>query len=331
MEEEHYNYTEAYRQFGNEKYLADDETLEQVIAQDAEILKHHGVSQEEIAHSLRRLFSTFNDFLAHRSPGPQEPMKGIRLWKYVFDLGVEYCPYLAGVYSNTDWLVWVEGLQNGNKGYHPKNGPTNVSDMLPAMIEKMGFFEGKIFYGIKLEWAIAVHNLVRDVPLTSYVPRYEKRAWSSCNSFFLSWEEEKGLLSKAVDRVLFLWYNNRLYSNGRIYTPDWVRERQDLLEIPKLVMRKAIYKERVSPAIISYVAPGDLDLSNLKYNFRFKRFDTERTRNPEFWGLLIGEEKSILSPDALLMGLPIDKYVSHFNKGDIELLHLTTSFDKIVG
>ncbi|MBI4019720.1 MAG: hypothetical protein HY367_00180 [Candidatus Aenigmarchaeota archaeon] len=293
-----FNYTEAYRKYGNEKYLAPGETFEQVVARDAETLKHHGVTREEIGSSLRRLFSTYNDFLGHRAPGPQEPVAGMRLGRHYWELGSEGCPYLSGVASSIDWIVGVEGLPNGNKAHHPEDGPTFVSDMLPAMIEQLGFFEGNVYYGIKPEWAVAVHNMVKDADLPPYVPKYEKRAWTGVKMFFQSWEGEKD---------------------------------KTLLDTPKELIRKATHKEIIIPGVTGYVAPGHLNIKLDPWSKGVYSDHPEYKRRMEFWGVLVADEKAILPPDALLMGMPFDKYTGSLDKGDIEVINMFLSFDKQVG
>src|SRR3989344_3223531 len=171
---EEFNYTKVYRENGNGKYLAEGETLEGVVQKDAEVLEKHGVSGEEVGRSLRRLFSSYSTFSL--SPQSQELAQGIMVGRQVYDLGSEYCPYLSGVSSNVDWHVKVEGLPNGNKAHLPEGGPTFVSNMLPEMIERLEFFEGEVFYGIKPEWALAVHNRVKDSDIVPYEPKYTKDA-----------------------------------------------------------------------------------------------------------------------------------------------------------
>jgi hypothetical protein len=174
---ENYDYTTAYREHGNGIYLASGETFGGVIVRDVEILEREGVTKEEVGQSLRRLFNTYNTYLEMRAPQIQEPIPGVILARQWFPLGYEQSPYIEGLHSSTDWRVYVKDMSNGNKAFHPPDGPTIVSDMLPRMIEELGFFEGQVFYGIQPEWAIAMHRLIDKHQPEPYVPTFTKDAW----------------------------------------------------------------------------------------------------------------------------------------------------------
>jgi hypothetical protein len=173
-----YDYTKAYREYGNGVYLAPGETFEEVVAKDAAILERHDATAEQVGQSLRKLFKTHNDFLEIRAPAIEEPIPGVKLSWQRFLLGYEPCPYIQDLHASIDWRVQVEGIPNGNKAHHPADGPTFVSDMLPAMIEQLGFFEGQVFYGIQPEWAVAIHRLVEEHKPEPYVPALTKNAWN---------------------------------------------------------------------------------------------------------------------------------------------------------
>ncbi len=248
MSLESYDYTTAYGEHGNGKYLAEGETLEKTIEEDAKILREHNISKKEIGRSLRKLFLTYNDFAL--SPSQQEPVKGIVIWREYYDLGSETCPYVNGLYSNIDWRVQVDGLNNGNKKYHPKDGPTFVSDMLPEMIEKIGFFEGNVFYGIKPEWVIAVHEMVKDAKLVPYEPKHAERAWSSPSRFLLHKKDYPHGPG---------W--NSLHHNS--YGPG-SRGNYSLSDELENYIKNRIKKEgaieKISPTLIAHITPAKIDL-----------------------------------------------------------------------
>ena len=312
--EKGFNYTEAYRQHGNEKYLGEGETFEGVVAQDAKILEMHGVTKEEVGQSLRAIFSTFSEFLRLRAPGAQHPCLEIKLGSHTYELGFEGCPYVRGLSSNRDWIVVVEGLSNGNKAYHPEHGPTLVSDMLPAMIEQRGFFEGTVFYGIKPEWAIAVHRIVQANELTPYAPKKTPRAWDGYRAFFKSWE-------------------------GKSYDPTDVRlkglklteEERELLYPVKQIINNSFVSVQVAPDIMVYVVPGDMQIRLKPWtDTRVKKDETD-SRKEEYWGLLVAEKETVLPPDATLLGIPFDADINHFNEGDMLVIRVLPYFDKLVG
>ncbi len=257
---EEYDYTRGYREHGNGKYLADGETLEGVVQKDAEVLDKHGVTREEVGRNLRRLLSSYSNFAL--SSQSQELAPGVTVWRQIYDLGSERCPYLRGVSSNIDWRVEVEGLLNGNKAYHPEEGPTFVSDMLPEMIEKLGFFEGEVFYGIKPEWAIAVNQRVKDSNVVPYQSKYTNDAWSlwSVNPVFPSLNPENPYDGR----------NNYYVMDDEVCGElgDRIRER----------IRRNGSVEIVSPSIIAYTAPSNLDLRSIWKQSR----DIER-RTRRFW------------------------------------------------
>ncbi len=299
--EKGFNYTEAYQQHGNGKYLGEGEIFEGVVAQDAKVLEEHGVTKEEVGQSLRALFSTFNEFLRLRAPGAQHPCPNIELGSHTYELGSESCPYVRGVDSNRDWIVGVEGLSNGNKAYHPEHGPTFVSDMLPDMIEQLGFFEGSVFYGIKPEWAIAVHRIVQQNELTPYISRHEQRAWDEYKGYFKSWE---GVIDERTGR--------------------------DMLEAPKQVIANTVHQEQLTPDIKAYVAHGDLNLRPSPFAGSYYSRVPSKRQN-EYWGLLIADRESVVPSDARLMGIPFDAYINTLSEGEILLIRVLPDFDKLVG
>jgi hypothetical protein len=312
--EERAAYVDAYQNHGNGKYLADDETYEEVVARDLATLAAAGVTKEQIGQRLRQLFQAFNTFLAHRDRGPQVIAPGISLWLQIWDLGYEACPYLPGVTSNIDWYVYAEGLQNGNKAYHPKTNPTVVSDMLPEMIEKLGFFEGQVFYGIDPVWAVAIWEKLKGVNLEPYVPKLEKRAWDGVRAFFQSWEGKK--YDPETD--------NRFLG---LHVPD---EQLDLLYPIKELLAQAIHTEKITPHITGYVVPGDVDWKRDPFSDGYySRLGDDRKN--EYWGVVVADEDDKLPPDATLFSIPFDQYMSHFHKGDIHVIRVFPYTDKEVG
>jgi hypothetical protein len=178
-----FDYTTAYRA-GNGVYLAEGQTFEEVVNTDKAILEAEGITQEQVGNSLRQLFATWDDFIEIRDPQPQYPLPGIMLTRQVYLLGQELCPYVPGLSSGVNWHVFVDEIGNGNKAVHPIDGPTFVSDMMPEMIAKTGFFEGDVFFGIDPNWAVAMHRLVEKYQPQPYIPTLTKDAWDYVHRLF---------------------------------------------------------------------------------------------------------------------------------------------------
>lgn len=311
-----FDYVTAYRVHGNEKYLAVGETFEEVVARDKAILDAHGVTHVEVGQSLRKLLSSFNMFLRYRSTGPQYPCPGIKMGNHIYELGVEYCPYIPGKYSNTDWHIWVDGLNNGNKAYHPLKGATFVSDMLPEMIEQHGFFEGSVFYGIQPEWAIAVHKIVQEYDPKPYVPIYTARAWTGVQSLGRLGHFR---IAQSIERYCS-------YAEMR----QWWRDRGN--EFPVEVIKQyIIHKEDIAGAVRAFVAPGNLELSIVPWSDGKQHHDPVDTRITEYWGLLVAYKDCSIPPDATLMGIPFDMYIRHFERGEMRLIDVFPYNEKQVG
>ena len=309
---EKFDYTKAYREHGNEIYLEKGETFEEVVARDALVLAEHGVTAEEIGRSLRRLVSTWNTFHEYRVRTPQSPVPGLKITRRYWDLGYEPCPYLPGVTSNIDWRISVDGMDNGNKAYHPQDGPTYVSDMLPDMIERLGFFEGSVYYGIKPEWAIAVHKLFQGKELPPYVPEMRADAWDCIQAYFKSWEGQLSYRNGEDNRISYL-----------------TEEERDVLYVPKQIKQRAIQVEQISPHVTGYVAPGDIDFKLVAWSRGYYAGTGDKRKNTH-WGLLEADEETIISPNATLMSLPLDKYISHLTPNDLSVIRVFPYFDKQV-
>lgn len=306
---EQFDYTNAYREHGNGIYLQNGQTYEEVVAQDAAILAKHGVAAEDVGRSLRTLFSTYNTFHELKVRTLQNPHPRITLGRMVFELGFEPCRYLPGVTSNIDWQIWVEGLGNGNKAYHPPDGPTFVSDMVPAMIERLAFFEGDVFYGIKPEWAVTVHKIVKQANLEPYEPKFTNIAWEGSGLFFASWEGQKSEINPLNARQIEIDYR----------TPE---EREDRRYTPKYVIKNAFHHEQITPVVEGWVAPGDLDLrfrSWSRGNYSDRPADSRRNLH---WGVIVAKEPTILPPDASLLGINFDKYISKLEPGDMHVVRI---------
>jgi hypothetical protein len=274
-----YNYTQAYREHGNMKYLAEGETFEGVVAHDAAILAECGVSQEEVGLSLRGLFSTLNTFLPSRAPQVNEPVPGIVLSRQVFELGQEHSPYLRGAYSNTDWYVYTENMSNGNKAYHPISGPTIVSDMLPEMIAQLGFFEGTVYYGIDPLWAVAIHRLMEKYRPEPYVPVYTMEAWDSITWYSPTKREFEDIAAKHIYEEEFLPGVKALIALGKIAPHGWDRYTGEPLR-----------------------------------RFKFD-YGPKDKRKIQLWALLIAEEDTRIPPNATLAGYPLAKHCNEVRKG----------------
>lgn len=297
---EQYDYTTAYREHGNGVYLAEGETVESVVENDLRILERHGVTPERVGASLRKLLDTFDTFQELRDPGPQHPCPGVTLTRQVFLLGYEPCPYLDDATSSIDWRIHVDGLTNGNKARHPTAGPTFVSDMLPDMISRLGFFEGNVFYGIDPEWAVEIHRLVEGNNLTEYQPRYAKSAW-----------ERFGIA-------------------GQKY-PEGVAD---------FIIRYASQVEEVLPGVTAHIAPGDIAPYGFDpYNapegrppsIYHSKHHPHDGRTREAHAVVEAAEDVRVPPDLLINGLPIGKYTYDFRREQRHLLTIWPYSDKQVG
>jgi len=289
-----YDYTSAYREYGNGVYLAKGEEFDEVVAEDGRILAEEGLTAGEAGNSLRRLLSSYNDFYWHRKPGPQELLPGLTVDRQVHQLGQEYSPYLAGTTSNIDWRVNVEGLSNGNKAHHPKDGATFVSDMLPEMISELGFFEGSVFYGLQPEWVAAIHRLVQQHEPNIYEPSFSKDAWTACGNF------------GGFER--FPETGKHTYAKKK---KDWHLMGEEFP--PDVVIKNASHIEMIDGAIKAFVANGNLSLDLNPWRKYWPK------KSPNLWALLVAQEDVIISPDAALMGMPFDIYNCAFKKGDIAM------------
>lgn len=311
-----FDYTTAYREFGNGKYLASGETFEEVVARDKAILDAYGVTYAEVGQSLRKLLRSFNMFLRHRQPAPQFPIPGIKMGCQIFELGQEFCPYIKDKSSNIDWHIWVDGLNNGNKAYHPVTGATIVSNMLPEMIEQLGFFEGTLYYGIQPEWAVAVHKLVEHYDPKPYLPIYTKRAWSG-----LAFLGSLGYFHPGNEKMY------RSYKEMR----GWWKERGNIFP-PEVIKKHIIHKEDIADGVKAFVTPGDLELSLRPYDDG-KR-DSADTRKSEYLALLVAYKDCRVAPETTLLGLPFDMYSpgisGSLKKGEMWIYHMWPYTDKQV-
>jgi hypothetical protein len=278
---EFYDYTEAYREHGNGVYLAPGETIEEVVAQDAEILERHGVTKEQVGQSLRKLFNTHNNFLEIRAPDIEEPISGVKISWQRFLLGQEHSPYVPGLYSGMDWRVWIDGMHNGNKAYHPTDGPTFVSDMMPEMIEKLGFFEGQVFYGIQPEWAVAVHRLVEEHQPEPYIPTFSKNAWNYIPRHFSS----KGIEFAAIEENQIATEEiapgvTAILAPGSIAPHGWDKWTGE---------KRTGHK---------YYGGGEKDHEHIS-----------------LWAIIEAQQETRIVPGMTLLGLPFDRYSSKIRKG----------------
>lgn len=211
--------------------------------------------------------------------------------------------------------------QTGNKGYHPKDRPTVVSEMLPEMIEKLGFFEGTVYYGIKPEWAIAVHNIIKKYEFIPYKRTETKNAWSWDIYFIRKWLEDPKNQA-TVDMIL-----NAAQSRDSHF--DVSREQLSGL-IPGL-NSKRVYE--LMPKVKAYVAPGSI----APYGFP-KGWETwddhlrqmqriPNYRSPLLYAAIIPEQTVQIPIDLKLESLPFDAYVGStegkFEENHIYIVHLS--------
>ncbi len=293
--EKGFDYTAAYRR-GNGIYLSPGETFDEEIAKAAAVLAENNVTAQEIGSSLRLLTSTYNRFLGYRLQEPQQPCPEIKLKRKMWELGREIAPFGNGKYTSyIDWWVWVDGLGNGNRADHPPDGPTVISEMLPDLISDLGFFEGSVYYGIDPLWAISVHRFTEHRNLLPYKPLYSKEAWSVKRSYSGDGQEHDSILDK---------------SNLA----------------PMDIIANSIAHERLPGNIFAYVAPGKLELKLDKFSQPISQH-----KHRKYWGLLLLQEDVILSPDATLLGLPLDAHINQLHKGDAEVIEVWLGTDKLVG
>lgn len=293
---ETFDYTTAYRT-GNGVYLAEGQTFDEVVAKDRAILETHGVTQEQIGASLGKLFATWNDFIEIRDPQPQYPLPGVMLTRQVYLLGQECCPYVPGLYSGVNWHVFVDGMRNGNKAVHPLDGPTFVSEMMPEMIAKTGFFEGDVFFGIDPSWAVAVHKLVEEHDPQPYVPTLTKEAWDYVHKKISKEKTEiDDIFTNRTEEIDFapgIW---AFIAPGEIAPWGWAQWEGGQRKTPKAMAKSSQF---------SWGESGKK---------RLEKFLETRT---EAWCMFVNRtgEDFRLQPDATLLGIPFDKYVSRIPDG----------------
>jgi hypothetical protein len=294
-----FDYTTAYRA-GNGVYLAEGQTFEEVVNSDKAILEAEGITQEQVGSSLRKLFATWDDFIEIRDPQPQYPLPGIMLTRQVYLLGQELCPYVPGLSSGVNWHVFVDEMGNGNKAVHPIDGPTFVSDMMPEMIAKTGFFEGDVFFGIDPNWAVAMHRLVEKYQPQPYIPTLTKDAWDYVHSKVSREEAEyrdiednqifqdelaPGITILIAPGDIAPWGWSQ-FDHGRPHTPTSMEayDRQN----PYYWAKGG--KERLEAKLFTRTALWALFVNNTEEDFR-------------------------LPPGFTMYGLPFDKYVSEIRIG----------------
>jgi len=211
---------------------------------------------------------------------------------------VEYCPYVPGLYSNVNWHVFVDGLQNGNKAVHPKKGPTFVSDMMPEMLAKTGFFEGNVFFGVDPHWAAAIHRLVEQYNPRPYEPFFSPHAWdyvhqkiskegTECKDIKRkhTYKEElaPGIMAYVAPGDIAPWGWDQ-WGGGDPYTPKTLSKTSQFSGWPG----------------------------------RDKKLEEYLKTGVNAWALFVNntDEKFRLGPDATLKDMPFDKYVTHIPKDE---------------
>lgn len=277
---ETYNYTAAYREHGNMRYLAEGETFDNVVAHDGAILAEHGVTAEEVGQSLRHMFSTVNTYLTVRAPRIESPLPGVVLTMQSF-MGSEFSPYIKGLSSYRDWRVHTANMSNGNKAYHPIAGATFVSDMLPEMIAELGFFEGAVFYGIQPLWAIEIHRMIERYQPPVYEPVHTVDAWDAPTPWHRFKERVVAdICDNAWAGDTFLPGVTALWAPGSIAPHGW-----------------------------------DRYTGEPQFAYRYARTDTDHNRKAEGWAVLYAEEDTPIPPYVELFGKPIDKHGTELKAG----------------
>lgn len=278
QKQEDFDYTAAYRA-GNGVYLAEGQTLEGVVAADRATLRQLGVTQEQVGSSLRQLLATWNDFVELRDPQPQCPFPGVVLSMQRYLLGQEWCPYVPGLYSSINWCVFTEGIANGNKAIHPIDGPTFVSDMMPEMIAKTGFFEGDVFFGVDPKWAALIRRMVELHQPQPYAPTFSQDAWD--------YVHKKISLQQAELELIQANHTNKV----------------------EMAPGVTAY---VAPGEIAPWGFSQWDGGRPR-----RPAEEHSTIKTDAWAFFVNEsgEDLKLQPDAALLGMPFDKNTTHISTG----------------
>ena len=146
-------------------YLKEGQTFEDVVRQDAEVLKKAGVTHQQVGDALEKVLKSYN----WHSGGRNQRVNDILSVDAVEYMGFEICPYDKNLTASRDFFV--SGVPNGNKAGRSAEDPTMVTEMMPNLIRKLQFFEGNVPYGIRPEWAIQVYEIVEREGANIWVPQ----------------------------------------------------------------------------------------------------------------------------------------------------------------
>lgn len=195
-------------------YLAEGQTFEDVVRQDAEILRRSGVTYQQIGDALEKVLNSYNWHSCKESQKVNDTLS-ISAIQYK---GIEECPYDNKLVASRDFLI--SGLPNGNKVRSSNQEPTLVTEMMPDLIRELHFFEGDVPYGICPEWAIQLYEIVKRDGATPWVPKkeivYKTGSGISGNSEGILSEDFYGSqkLKATADRKLDLAPGVVLYMKG---------------------------------------------------------------------------------------------------------------------
>lgn len=151
-------------------YLKEGQTFEEVVRQDAEVLRKAGVTHRQVGNALEKVLKSYNWHKEGRRFDFQRVNDTLSVSGVQYR-GIEVCPYDNSLIASRDF--YVAGLPNGNKEGNQHHEKTLVSEMIPDLIRKLHFFEGDVPYGIKPEWAVQVFEIVEKEGANIWIPKKE--------------------------------------------------------------------------------------------------------------------------------------------------------------
>lgn len=146
-------------------YLKEGQVIEDVVRQDAEVLRKAGVSHQQVGDALEKVLKSYN----WHSGGRNQRVNDTLSVDAVAYRGFEICPHDNSLTASRDFFI--SGIPNGNKTGRSADNPTMVTEMMPDLIRKLQFFEGDVPYGIRPEWAIQVYEIVEREGANIWVPQ----------------------------------------------------------------------------------------------------------------------------------------------------------------
>mgnify|MGYP001587112437 FL=1 len=91
-------------------YLADGQTFEDVVRQDAEVLKRAGVTHQQVGDALEKVLKSFNWHSNEKNRRVNDTLSV----DAVAYRGIEFCPYDNNLIASRDFSI--KGIPSGNKG-----------------------------------------------------------------------------------------------------------------------------------------------------------------------------------------------------------------------